>query len=281
MVKNAKLSQTWAILVYATYKYGMTIQASPNYTDNPNLKIPLTKDVSACIEYKEDAINEMFNRIIHPMYGQHDGYEDYEMQFIPGTKQFKHATDINSGFHYTYVGRLRRKGHCYDYEDYRQCKGYMDWNKCSKYNKGNYTDGFCYIDQLKFIAEHLDPFNRRLQAVTWDVEEDLPATIMDEDKKSVPCLQRVKVRNFGNGFYEIVLNWRARDLSKAYLFNILGLVNSIDQLIQESRERLGQPKIKLAKITEFIDSLHVYEADWDIASKVPIDCKMIENCLFI
>ena len=281
MVKGSTLSQTWAILVYATYKYGMTIQASPNYTNNPNLKISFTKDVAAVIEYKEDAINEIFNRIIHPMYGQHNGYEDYEMQFIPGTKQFKHAIDINTGFHYTYVGRLRRKSICKMEDDYRKCSGYYDWHKCDCYNDGEYMDWCCYVDQLKFIAEHLDPFNRRLQAITWDIEEDLPATIMDEDKKSVPCLQRVKVRNLGNGFYEIVLNWRSRDASKAYLFNILGLVNSIDQLIQESREKLGQPKIKLAKITEFIDSLQIYETEWDVASKVPIDCKTIENCLFI
>jgi len=281
MVKNAKLSQTWALLIYATYKYGMTIRASPNYTINRNLKIPLTKDITATIEYKEDAINEIFNRIIHPMYLQHNGYEDYEMQFIPGTKQFKHATDLDSGFHYTYAGRLRRRSKCEEGIDYRECHGYMGWNKCKYYNNGGYTDNECYTDQLKFIAEHLDAFNRRLQAITWDVNEDLPATIVDEDTKSVPCLQRVKIRNLGNGGYEVNLTWRSRDLSKAYLFNILGLINSIDNLIQTTRERLGQPKLKLVKIVEFIDSLQIYETEWDIAAKVPIDCKTIANCLFI
>lgn len=251
MFKNTDLNTTWAMAVYTVSKFGKILPASPNYTDNPNHVILLTKDICATFEYTDKALRDIKNRIIHEKYPHHRGYEQYEAQFKPGTPEFEHGKT----FHYYYAGRLRR----------------FPSNKVEE----------DFIDQLKFIAEHLDAFNRRLQAITWITETDLPAAIVDEDKQSVPCLQRVQLRNLGNGYYEILLNWRSRDLYKAYLWNILGLINSIDELVQASRLRLGQEPLELVKVVDHISSLHIYETEWEDAKKIPIDIPLFSKCVFI
>jgi thymidylate synthase len=77
------------------------------------------------------------------------------------------------------------------------------------------------------------------------------------------------------------MNWRSRDLNKAYLWNILGLINSIDKLVKESREKLGQEPIELAKIVDHISSLHIYEAEWEAAKKVPINLKDVFQYIYV
>lgn len=245
MIKNADLNTSWALAVYTVNKYGKVIQSSPNYTDDPDYVPPLTKDVCATIEYTGKAIQDIKNRVIHPAYPHHDGYKAYENQFRPGTTEYENAR----GFHYSYGLRMR---------EYR---------------------GF--IDQLEFIAENLDPYNKRMQVVTWDVEVDLPATIMDEMKQSVPCYQRLQVRDFGNGFYDQQYDWRSRDLFKAYEWNILGLVNTVDEVINETRLRQGKEQLSLIKVTDKISSLHIYQPEWDAASKIRVSLQDFNRCVFM
>jgi len=256
MIKNANLTNTWALACYAVDKYGVIVPSGPNYTLNPEYIPPNIKEIRACIEHGEDAIAQMLDKKIPDLYPQHDGLEQYINQLTPGTNEYEHGRT----FHYSYGLRLE--------EMFRP-------------STEDFSDGCLYIRQLNFIAENLAPFNKRMQAITWIPEIDLPNTIVDENIKSVPCLQRVHPENYYDKYYSLTLGWRSRDLFKAYMWNIDGLINAIDTLIQAKREQLGQSKLKLVQVVEFIDSLHVYEPDWDDTKKVPIDAKTIANCLYI
>lgn len=276
MIKNSDFLNTWALACYSVDKYGIVIPASPNYTDNPNYRSPLIKEVAGTIEYGEDAIKQILDKIIHPLYPHHNGIVEYINQLTPGTEEFENGR----GFHYSYGLRLREMNCMCDYF-IGPCDGVIGDYDCEYYNKGEYTEGKCYLDQLKFIAQNLDPFNKRMQAITWIPNIDLEATIVDEMKQSVPCLQRLRAENYYDKYYTLITNWRSRDLFKASMWNTIGYVNTIDTLIKEERKKLELPELKLMKVVEFIDSLHVYEQDWDKLSKVPIDAHTISNCLFI
>lgn len=272
LIKNLGLSESWALAVYALMNYGMTIQGEP---DRPNTNPPLTRDACVTIEYTGGAITDIFRRYLHPMYPQQHGLSEYVNQYYIGTPEYIHANESKNKFDYTYTKRTRRTDCiCPKYED-GTCTGSVGRFECKYHNDGKYTEGNCYIDQLLFIAEHLEPFNRRLQAITWNVEMDLDTDL------SVPCLQRIQIRNLGNGFFEIWFDWRSRDFMKAYLWNIIALVTSITDLINESRKKQGLEPLKLAKVTDRITAGHIYEPEWELANKIPVSAKTIEHGLYI
>ncbi|HEY9245590.1 MAG TPA: thymidylate synthase [Candidatus Methanoperedens sp.] len=113
------------------------------------------------------------------------------------------------------------------------------------------------VDQLKAIRDLLPQgVSRRRQAITWIPERDL---FVKEDQ---PCLQRLWVRSLGDGNAEMHCMWRSRDLYAAWNSNMVGLLTMI------KREVLEPNNLKLIKVVDFCNSLHIYEADWDDASKV-------------
>jgi thymidylate synthase (methanogen type) len=121
----------------------------------------------------------------------------------------------------------------------------------------NYPSRGKDVDQLKAIKELLPQgVSRRRQAITWIPERDL---FVKEDQ---PCLQRLWVRDLGNGNAEMHCMWRSRDLYAAWNSNMIGLLTMI------KREVLEPNNLKLVKVVDFCNSLHIYEADWDEASKV-------------
>ena len=121
----------------------------------------------------------------------------------------------------------------------------------------NYPSRGKYVDQLKAIKELLPQgVSRRRQAITWIPERDL---FVKEDQ---PCLQRLWVRDIGGGNAELHCMWRSRDLFAAWNSNMVGLLTMI------KREVLEPDNLKLVKVVDFCNSLHIYEADWEAASKV-------------
>ncbi len=140
-------------------------------------------------------------------------------------------------------------------------RGY-DWKKQGfEYNYMdrlvNYPSRGKDVDQLKAIKDLLPQgVSRRRQAITWIPERDL---FVKEDQ---PCLQRLWVRSIGNGSAELHCMWRSRDLYAAWNSNMVGLLTMI------KREVLEPDNLKLVKVVDFCNSLHIYEADWDAASKV-------------
>ena len=121
----------------------------------------------------------------------------------------------------------------------------------------NYPSRGKDVDQLKAIRDLLPQgVSRRRQAITWIPERDL---FVKEDQ---PCLQRLWVRVIGEGNAEMHCMWRSRDLFAAWNSNMVGLLTMI------KREVLEPNKLKLVKVVDFCNSLHIYEADWEEASKV-------------
>ncbi len=140
-------------------------------------------------------------------------------------------------------------------------RGY-DWKKQGfEYNYMdrliNYPSRNQDVDQLKAIKELLPQgVSRRRQAITWIPERDL---FVKEDQ---PCLQRLWVRPLGEGNAEMHCMWRSRDLYAAWNSNMIGLLTMI------KREVLEPNNLKLVKVVDFCNSLHIYEADWEEATKV-------------
>ncbi len=140
-------------------------------------------------------------------------------------------------------------------------RGY-DWKKQGfEYNYMdrliNYPSRNKDVDQLKAIKELLPQgVSRRRQAITWIPERDL---FVKEDQ---PCLQRLWVRDIGEGNAEMHCMWRSRDLFAAWNSNMVGLLTMI------KREVLEPNNLKLVKVVDFCNSMHIYEADWEAASKV-------------
>lgn len=121
----------------------------------------------------------------------------------------------------------------------------------------NYPSRGKDVDQLKAIKDLLPQgVSRRRQAITWIPERDL---FVKEDQ---PCLQRLWVRAIGDGNAEMHCMWRSRDLYAAWNSNMVGLLTMI------KREVLEPNNLKLVKVVDFCNSLHIYEADWESASKV-------------
>lgn len=113
------------------------------------------------------------------------------------------------------------------------------------------------IDQLKAIRDSLNKgISRRRQAITWIPERDL---FVKEDQ---PCLQRLWFRNLENNNVELHCMWRSRDLYAAWNSNMIGLLTMV------KREVLEPNNLELVKIVDFCNSLHIYEADWEAASKI-------------
>lgn len=140
-------------------------------------------------------------------------------------------------------------------------RGY-DWKKQGfEYNYMdrliNYPSRGKDVDQLKAIRDLLPQgVSRRRQAITWIPERDL---FVKEDQ---PCLQRLWVRAIGEGNAEMHCMWRSRDLYAAWNSNMIGLLTMI------KREVLEPNNLKLVKVVDFCNSLHIYEADWEEATKV-------------
>jgi len=280
MIKNCNFWNTWALACYAVSKYGVIVPSGPNYTNNPDYIPPNIKEITATIEHGPESIKQMLEKALPPMYPQKQGVDNYINQLIPGTEEFEHGRT----FHYTYGLRLREL-RCprMSVDNIGEC-AYSDTctDICNKYDvKTTKDDIICYMDQLEFIAEHLDSFNKRLEATTVIPEIDLFASICDEMVQSIPCLRSLKIENYYDKYYVIIMRWRSRDLYKAHPYNLVGLINAIDSLIKEKRKEQGKSELELVKIVEFIDSLHTYEAELEQAARVPVEAKIINTCLFI
>ena len=201
-----------------------------------------TKEICLTIELSGRAIQQILEGDIHPLYPQKRATDSYTKQFIKGSEEYENA---NTGFDYTYPQRLFDRPLCVYYEGGKCCANSCDMEECE--------EGVCYMDQMKRIAENFNEFDRRLQAVTWDYQQDL---VTD---KSVPCLQNIHVRYLGNGTYEIHLHWRSRDLFKAWQLNKVGIIRSIDLYIK----KYSNTEFRCVRVIDHIDMAHVYQSGWD------------------
>jgi len=93
-----------------------------------------------------------------------------------------------------------------------------------------------------------------IQMTTWKANED------GTYYKSSPCLQRIWMQWYENGFnkmydIDLHLDWRSRDLWGAWQSNIIAIVDMLN------REIFKPNNCQIARIVDRNDSLHIYEYD--------------------
>lgn len=196
----------------------------------------LTRDIYLTTEYGAEAVQEMLDVGFHALYPQKRGWEVYRKQFFPETKECEQARQ----FDYTYYQRLFEYPIC-------DCET---------------------LDQIKYIAKFLRKYDRTLQAITWDPQMDLGSS------KTTPCLQRIHIRQLDDETYQVWMDWRSRDLFKAYQMNLIGLLYVIDYYINKNREK----PLQCVGLVDKCDTAHVYEEDWDRAMCVTVEAKTVAEC---
>lgn len=160
----------------------------------------------------------------------HPQFPTKEQHLTEYIKQFGRDYDWKKqGFKYTYLDRL--------------------------VNYPGHLEGW-KSDQLEYLRTQLaKPTSRRAQAITWIPLEDI-------GNDEPPCLQRIWMRKLDGRTVEMHCDWRSRDLYSAWNSNYVAILNMINV------EVLLPLGLKLVKLVDFCDSLHIYEADWEAAAKV-------------
>ncbi|CAG0971376.1 MAG: thymidylate synthase [Candidatus Methanoperedens sp.] len=240
-IKGITLPDAWAQAIDEVMKRGMEIKTQYGTS---------SKDVCSLIEVTHPYEPPM----LHPDFPTKISHtEEYLKQWLRGYDWLK------QGFEYNYMDRLIHypKGRL-------ECDSdmIMAQHKAGKVREGRYYNNSPdkdsnFIDQIAEIRDKINKgVSRRLQAITWHPDRDL---FVKEDQ---PCLQRLWMRNLGDGNAELHAMWRSRDLFAAWNSNMIGLLTMVNHEILEPNG------IRLVKLIDFCNSLHIYEADWDAARKV-------------
>lgn len=230
LIQAKTLSEAWGKAVNFVNKNGMII--GTQYGNR-------SKDACVTIE-----ITHPFNEpMLHPDFPTKD------LHLKEYLKQWKRGYDWKK-FEYTYMNRLTSYPCTPNYEDEYLQKYYSN---CQVEFLENGL-----IDQLAKLKYELSKgiTSRRMQAITWIPDRDLFI------KEDMPCLQRIWIRILNPGEVELHTEWRSRDLYAAWNSNVIGLLTMI------KKELLDPNHLKLVKYVDFCNSLHIYESNWDEASKV-------------
>lgn len=210
----------------------------------------LTKDIVSLIEINRPLQEPML----------HQDFPTRELHLQEYIKQFERGYD------------WKKQGHEYNYVD--RLINYPTTNIDSRndgYFKVDRKPFTSSIDQIKIIKEKIADrikkggeciVSNRDEAITWVPERDL---FVNEDQ---PCLQRIQffVYSFpegdtpGRGEYHVT--WRSRDLYAAWNSNMIALVKFLNKEIFEPNN------IRIIRVIDFCNSLHIYEGDWEAAKKV-------------
>jgi len=76
------------------------------------------------------------------------------------------------------------------------------------------------------------------------------------------CLQSLSFRNIGDGRIHLFTHWRSHDIYGAWQWNNIALYEYVNN------ELLEPEGLRLTKWTEYNESAHVYDYDWDAATHV-------------
>lgn len=195
-----------------------------------------SKDICSVIEIKQPYLT-----MLHPQ------FPTKELHCKEYIKQWERDYDWKAqGFEYIYMDRLT---------NYPATPEYRDPGTDTYYH--HYLESKFFIDQLKVLRTKIPKeTSRRHQAITWIPDRDL---FVEEDQ---PCLQRLWFRNLTQGNVEMHCMWRSRDLFSGWNSNMIGLLTMV------KKEILEPNNLRLIKVVDFCNSLHIYEADWEEAALV-------------
>lgn len=213
-----------------------------------------TKDMISLIEIN----NPLQEPMLHP------SFPTKELHLNEYIKQFERGYDWKKqGFEYSYIDRLVNYPTT---EVSSRDDGYF------KIDRKPFTKA---IDQIKVVRNNICErikkggeclVSNRDQAITWVPERD---SFVKEDQ---PCLQRVQFFLYSfpivdedkiiPGKGEICLSWRSRDLYAAWNSNLIALT------LFFKKEIFDPNNINIIRCIDFCSSLHIYEGDWQAASKI-------------
>ena len=190
----------------------------------------------------------------------HQDFPTKELHLQEYIKQFERGYKWKEqGFEYNYVDRLINYPTT---EIISRDDGYFKIPR-KPYDKS--------IDQIKALRDKIEDrikkggeclVSNRDQAITWVPERD---AFVNEDQ---PCLQRVQIfvysfpKDNSPGKGELHMTWRSRDLYAAWNSNMIALTLFL------KKEIFDPNNIKIIRVVDFCNSLHIYEGDWESAKKV-------------
>jgi thymidylate synthase len=202
-----------------------------------------------CIILYGHAINQILRGEFHPQYsfgGQRGDTYTNEFDRDWFLLEYSKFPEIKK-FVYTYIGRIIRYT--------RPSQSIPEFIKYFFLKKECFTDQLVVVrDQLKEQIETGIISNRSL-IITWMPFRDLFSN-------SPPCLQRINIVYLGNNEVEVHITWRSRDLFRAWMANLVGLIRMINKEIVIPND------CKIVRIVEWIDSLHIYNGDIDEAKRI-------------
>ncbi len=226
------------------------------------------------------SLTEINHPTLEPML--HPNFPTKELHLAEYVKQWDREYDWKKqGFEYNYMDRLIK----YPMIKIKKNETNEDYELDTYYHQSKNIDGNNnFIDQLKVIRENIAKriekggdclVSNRDQVITWIPDRDM---FVSEDQ---PCLQRIQffiydypkepigilpkdyrdiVRTKGKAEFHV--SWRSRDLFAAWNSNMVGLIKMLNKEIFEPNN------LDLVRVVDFCNSLHIYEADWDAATKV-------------
>jgi thymidylate synthase len=198
-----------------------------------------SKDMCSKITLHGNAIGQMLNSDLHkdfPTKGKHCGVyiTEYDRKWV--AEQNALPEGDNRRFIYNYMDR------------------FINYP---------YKEDELIIDQLKQLRENMKTcgISRRQQIITWQPVKDMFSV-------SPPCLQRIWIRELeedpedGQANTEVHFDWRSRDLFGAWMSNYVGLMNML------YKEIFTPLDLKVVKLVDNCNSLHIYSTDWEAANLV-------------
>ncbi len=219
------------------------------------------------------SLTEINKPLLEPML--HPNFPTKELHLKEYEKQWNRDYDwIKQGFEYNYMNRLIK---------------YPISHENAAYTNNSYLDDYYRhspevptIDQLKVIRENIAKriekggeclVSNRDQVITWVPDRDM---FVSEDQ---PCMQRIqffiyeypilgkensqsKIKLYKKGKAEFHVSWRSRDGYAAWNSNMIGLTKMLNKEIFEPNN------LELIRVIDFCNSFHIYEGDWESASKV-------------
>jgi len=238
LIESNSFPNTWVKSIKHVLREGKKIK----FGGKEYLKNAIDTDLVIVMSYK--AIQQALNKELHPQYpNKEHALESY-------IKEFEPDYNIQKRFPYTYGER------CYRYES-----SMLD---SVETNGLTVTAIPRMINQIKLSRECLQEqvkgnyqSNRNTICIMNPVDRiKIP--------ESMPCLQQINIRYEGHNEVSVKWLFRSHDLYNAWMFNVIALLNMINN------EIVKPCGCEIVKLIEYNESMHIYEHNIEEAKKVKL-----------